>query len=86
MSEDTTKKKKMAISDKIWLLLSFCAAMLVWLLLSRGSTTGRSFPFVDKVIPAVGTMIERGAFWKDIQSSMLCGLVWGLSRRFRLRF
>ncbi len=72
MSEDTTKKKKIAISDKIWLLLSFCAAMLVWLLLSRGSTTGRSFPFVDKVIPAVGTMIERGAFWKDIQSSMLC--------------
>lgn len=66
------KKKKIVINDRIWLLLSFLAAMLVWYLLSIGKTTGRSFPFVDKVIPAVGTMIERGVFFKDIKSSLIC--------------
>ena len=66
------KKKKVVINDKVWLLLSFCAAMLLWFLFSLGSATGRSFPFVNKVVPAVGTMIERGAFWKDIKSSMFC--------------
>lgn len=66
------KKKKIVINDKVWLLLSFCAAMLVWFLLSVGKVTGRSFPFMDKVIPAIGTMIDRGAFWKDIRSSMFC--------------
>lgn len=66
------KKKKGKINDKVWLLISFCVAMLVWWLLSIGKTSGRSFPFADKVVPAVGTMIERGAFWKDIRSSLLC--------------
>ena len=66
------KKKKFEISSKIWLLISFVTAMLVWFLLSIGKTTSRSFPFIDKVIPAVKTMIDRGAFWKDIKSSLLC--------------
>lgn len=66
------KKKKIVINDRIWLLLSFLAAMLVWYLLSIGKTTGRSFPFVDKVIPAVSTMINRGVFFKDIKSSLIC--------------
>lgn len=66
------KKKKIVINDRIWLLLSFLAAMIVWYLLSIGKTTGRSFPFVDKVIPAVSTMIERGVFFKDIKSSLIC--------------
>ena len=67
-----TTKKKRTISDKLWLLLSLCAALLLWYVLSLGKTTGRSFPFLDKVIPAIRTMIERGAFWKDIKSSLLC--------------
>ena len=67
-----TTNKKRVISDKLWLLISLCAAILLWYVLSLGKTTGRSFPFVDKVIPAIGTMIERGAFWKDIKSSLLC--------------
>ena len=66
------KKKKFVISDKIWLLISFCAAMLLWFLLSLGEDTGRSFPFANLVVPAVKTMIDRGVFWKDIQSSMFC--------------
>ena len=67
-----TTKKKRVISDKLWLLISLCAALLLWYFLSLGKTTGRSFPFLDKVIPAIQTMIDRGAFWKDIKSSLLC--------------
>ena len=67
-----TTNKKRVISDKLWLLISLGAAILLWYVLSLGKTTGRSFPFVDKVIPAIGTMIKRGAFWKDIKSSLLC--------------
>lgn len=66
------KKKGSRINDKVWLLISFAAAMLVWYLLSIGEKSGRSFPFLDKVIPAVGTMIERGVFWQDIKSSLIC--------------
>ena len=66
------KKKGIQISDKVWLLISLLAALLLWYGLSLGAKTGRSFPFVDKVIPAIGTMIKRGAFWKDIKSSLSC--------------
>lgn len=69
---EKAKKKKLAVNKKVWLLISFLAAMLVWYLLSIGEATGRSFPYVNKVIPAIKTMIDRGAFWKDIQSSMVC--------------
>ncbi len=73
------KKKNSRINDKVWLLISLGAALVVWYLLSIGGKTGRSFPFIHKVVPAVGTMIERGAFWKDIGSSMTCvGLGFGL--------
>jgi len=66
------KKKGLVINDKVWLLLSLAAALIVWYFLSLGQQTGRSFPFIDKVIPAVNTMIERGAFFKDIQNSLIC--------------
>ncbi len=79
MNEKGTKKKKIVISDKVWLLISLAAALLVWYLLSVGEATGRSFPFADKVVPSVKTMIDRGAFWKDIRSSMTCvGIGFGL--------
>lgn len=71
MNDEITKKKTV-MNDKVWLLISFCAAMLLWFVLSRGEATSRSFPFADKVVPAVKTMIERGAFGKDIKSSMTC--------------
>ena len=66
------KKKKLVINDKVWLLLSLCAALAVWYMLSIGKVTGRSFPFIDKVVPAIKTMIDRGALGKDIQSSLFC--------------
>lgn len=71
-NEKTSKKKKIVINEKVWLLISLCAALIVWYLLSLGKATGRSFPFANKVIPAVGTMLERGVFWKDIKSSLTC--------------
>ena len=68
----TKTKKRASISDKLWLLLSLAAALLLWYCLSLGKTTGRSFPFLDKVIPAIKTMIDRGALGKDIVSSLTC--------------
>lgn len=65
-------KKKFVISDKLWLLISLLAAIALWYCLSLGAKTGRSFPFIPKVVGAVGTMVERGAFWKDIKSSLTC--------------
>ena len=69
---NNSTKKKLVISDKVWLLISLLTAVALWYILSIGEKTGRSFPFVPKVIAAVGTMIERGAFWKDIKSSLVC--------------
>lgn len=69
---NNSTKKKLVISDKVWLLISLITAIALWYVLSIGEKTGRSFPFVPKVIAAVGTMIERGAFWKDIKSSLTC--------------
>ena len=69
---NNSTKKKVVISDKVWLLISLAAAMVLWYILSIGDKTCRSFPFLQKVIPAVGTMIDRGAFWKDIKSSLTC--------------
>ena len=69
---NNSTKKKVVISDKLWLLISLVAAIALWYVLSIGEKTGRSFPFIQKVVAAVGTMIERGAFWKDIKSSLTC--------------
>ena len=66
MNEKGKKKKY------VWLLISFLTAMVVWYLLSIGKATGRSFPYVDKVIPQIKTMMDRGVFFKDIKSSMIC--------------
>ncbi len=75
------KKKKLVINDKVWLLISLGAALIVWYMLSLGEATGRSFPFIEKVVPSVGKMIKRGVFWNDIQSSLLC-VVSGFSLGF----
>ena len=63
-------KKKQVMNDKLWLLLSFCAALVVWYLLSLGKRTGNSFPYIPVVIEGLQTMIERGAFWTDLSSSL----------------
>ena len=69
---NNSTKKKVVISDKVWLLISLAAAMVLWYILSIGDKTGRSFPFIQKVVAAIGTMIDRGALWKDIKSSLTC--------------
>lgn len=69
---NNSTKKKLVISDKLWLLISLLTAIALWYVLSIGEKTGRSFPFIPKVIEAIGTMIDRGALWKDIKSSLVC--------------
>lgn len=65
------RKKTSRIPKKVWLLISFAVAMVLWTLLSLNPKTARSFPNVIKVIEAIGTMIERGVLWKDISSSLI---------------
>ncbi|MCI5839542.1 MAG: ABC transporter permease [Peptoniphilaceae bacterium] len=82
-------KKKNKISDKVWLLISIAAALLLWYLLSIGEVTARSFPFLDKVIPAVGKMVDRGVFGKDIASSLtsvLAGFLLGFATALPIAF
>ena len=67
------KKKPFVISNNLWLVISFVVAMGVWFLLSINKTTGRSFPYVDKIYAAFFKMaVDRKALWGDFQSSMIC--------------
>ena len=70
---ETKKKKSLAsrIPAKVWLLISFLAAMLVWYLLSIIPQTSRGFPNVVVTIQGLITMIQRGVFWQDIGSSLI---------------
>ena len=65
------KKKSSKIPKSIGLLLSFLTAMVLWTLLSMNEKTARSFPNVIVTFQSLGTMIERGVFFKDIQSSLI---------------
>ena len=60
------KNKGSKIPDKVWLLISFAVAMVLWYLLSLNPKTARSFPNIVVTIKATQTMLERGVFWKDI--------------------
>lgn len=68
-----TEKKKLSgkIPKSVWVLLSLLAAILVWYLLSIGPKTARSFPFLNRVLPAILTMVDRGVLAKDISSSLI---------------
>jgi NitT/TauT family transport system permease protein len=69
------KKKEKTPADRIpgrvWLLLSFVAAMLLWYVLSVIPATSRSFQNVVVVVKSIKTMIDRGVLWKDISSSLI---------------
>lgn len=75
------RNQKPVINDKVWLVISLGVALLVWYMLSAGKVTGRSFPFLDKVIPSIKTMIDRKALFSDIGSSLL-SIVIGFSLGF----
>ncbi len=65
------KNKGGKIPNKVWLLISFAVAMVLWYLLSLNPKTARSFPNIVVTLQSAKTMIERGVFWKDIQSSLI---------------
>ena len=72
-------KKKNNIIDKIpnwaWLCISLASAILLWYFLSINEKTGRVFPFIDKMVIAFKTVIERKILWADIKSSMISVLL-----------
>ena len=59
------------IPKKVWLLLSFMTAMLLWWLLSINEQTARSFPNIVITFKSLVTMIDRGVFFTDILSSLI---------------
>lgn len=59
------------IPARIWLLISFLAAMLLWWILSIIPATSRAFPNVAKVLGSIQTMISRGVLFKDLSSSLI---------------
>ena len=71
--EKKTKQGSLAdrIPAKVWVLLSFLAAMLLWWILSIIPATSRAFPNVVKVLASIKTMISRGVLWKDLSSSLI---------------
>ncbi|OZU88030.1 nitrate ABC transporter permease [Virgibacillus indicus] len=75
--DGTAKKKKVKrnLAERIpnggWLAISLIAALLFWTILSLIPSTSRSFPNVFLVVESIGTMMQRGVFWKDIGSSLI---------------
>ena len=67
------KKQSLAsrIPPKVWLLISFAVAMLVWYIMSIIPQTSRAFPNVVVTIEGLMRMVERGAFWQDLSSSLI---------------
>lgn len=59
------------IPNRGWLFLSILTAIIFWTILSFIPVTARSFPNVFLVVESIQTMMERGVFWKDIQSSLI---------------
>src|SRR5690625_1556923 len=59
------------IPNRGWLFLSLLAAIIFWTILSFIPVTARSFPNIFLVMESIKTMVERGVFWKDIQSSLI---------------
>ena len=69
------KKKEGKLSEKaksrIWLLLSFLAAVALWTFLSVLPQTARSFPNIFVTLGQIPVVIERGILWKDLSSSLI---------------
>ncbi len=59
------------IPAKVWLLISFAAAMILWYVLSIIPSTSRAFQNVVVVCQSIKTMIDRGVLWLDISSSLI---------------
>ena len=70
---DNEKKIPLAsrIPPKVWLLISFVAAIAAWYVLSVLPATSRGFPNVVVTTQGLLTMIQRGVFWADLSSSLI---------------
>ena len=53
------KNKGSKIPGKVWLLISFLVAMVLWYLLSLNPKTARSFPNIIVSFRYMKTMIDR---------------------------
>lgn len=75
VKEVEEKKKKVKLLERVstrgWLTISLLVALGFWTLLSLIPSTSRSFPNVFLVVDSIGTMMQRGVFWKDIVSSLI---------------
>lgn len=69
------KKSKLQSDSKwmnrLWLLISFASAMVLWYILSILPKTARIFPNVVVVLGQIKVMIDRGCLFTDIASSMI---------------
>ncbi len=69
------KKSKLQSDSKwmsrLWLFISFAAAMVLWYILSIIPSTARSFPNVVVTLQQIQVMIDRGCLFTDIASSMI---------------
>src|SRR5690625_6942656 len=73
MTENTKNKSNWIdkIPSNLWIVISIFAAILFWTVLSFIPSTARSFPNIILVTESIKTMIDRGVFFKDIQSSLI---------------
>lgn len=75
VAEKSTRKKEGILSEKgksrVWLLISFLAALGVWTVLSVLPKTSRSFPNIIVTFSQIPVMIERGVLFKDLASSLI---------------
>lgn len=77
IEKETVEKKKVRpklverIPNGGWLAISLIVALLFWTILSLIPSTSRSFPNIFLVAKSMGTMLQRGVFWKDIMSSLI---------------
>jgi len=69
--QGTKAPGRKGIPDKVWLLISLAAAMVVWYILSLLPSTARCFPNVVVTLQQIPVMIKRGCLWTDIGSSMI---------------
>lgn len=59
------------VPPRVWLVLSFMAAMVLWYILSIIPSTSRSFPNVVETLRQIPVMISRGVLFRDIASSLI---------------
>lgn len=68
--KERTPKSKNSTSF-LWKVLSFVAAIALWYVLSKLPSTSRAFPFADVTGKALLNLVDKGAFFQDLSSSLI---------------